>query len=774
MIMKLIKTALMGLLYIICISVNIFGANADQLKEFNNFLLKPSGILNEFQLEDFSLKHKDFELYIQSGKISFIQPFEIDSVKKYFCCFIKGEGSFRFHPIPSIEKFQMQRFFESDSLNRPFDEALLFFDERIYQQLLTASQGETKQNIISDVNQIQDFINHFTKNVVDNYIIKILRNLISHGSDPFLLVNASVKDAGQLIYLYDSYEREEIQLLKRYGKLFQNKFLELICSYSSIAEEDCTNINGINKDEIKVTHYKTNSNVDHKGKYSGVIDMDFTVLVENTQILKFELHPYLKVDSLQDSTGINLNYSRWKMSGKGEGPIYLFLDSPLKKGENITLTFYNHGEISDRHGDIMFVGASSDWYPTYNYRQCATFDMYFRTPKDFGFDAVGEQIRNEIFDDTLFTNYRIKKPTPFASFNIGKFLEFDSTSELGTKVTVHYMKKLHRDLSLNLHISKAKNAESQVAQDVMNCLNLYGQYFGDYINDNITITEIIASHSQAYSGYIQLGLWTWAKSTDDWNYERMFRSHEVAHQWWGAGVGYETYHDKWLSEGFAEYSSLLYLQAVGGNVSLEKLLKQYQEEIYSARKYLLGSGKETGPIALGYRTSSSATRGDFNLLIYNKAAFVLHMLRNLLLDLDNFNEAKFLGIMREYYQTYNGKKATTHDFKKIAEKYAEVDLTWFFKQWVFGNELPTYKFKYKIRKKNDDLYYVTCNIKQEGVSEDFKMLIPIEIEFKNGSKYYMRLTVDKFENQIELPPMDQKPKKIRLNPFFSVLADVKQ
>ena len=35
--------------------------------------------------------------------------------------------------------------------------------------------------------------------------------------------------------------------------------------------------------------------------------------------------------------------------------------------------------------------------------------------------------------------------------------------------------------------------------------------------------------------------------------------HEVAHQWWGHVVGWTTFHDQWLSEGFADFSAGIFL-----------------------------------------------------------------------------------------------------------------------------------------------------------------------------------------------------------------------
>ena len=40
--------------------------------------------------------------------------------------------------------------------------------------------------------------------------------------------------------------------------------------------------------------------------------------------------------------------------------------------------------------------------------------------------------------------------------------------------------------------------------------------------------------------------------------------HEVAHQWFGHSVGWASYHDQWLSEGFAEFAAGLFLQQAVG------------------------------------------------------------------------------------------------------------------------------------------------------------------------------------------------------------------
>jgi len=63
-----------------------------------------------------------------------------------------------------------------------------------------------------------------------------------------------------------------------------------------------------------------------------------------------------------------------------------------------------------------------------------------------------------------------------------------------------------------------------------------------------------------------------------------------------------------LSEGFAEYSGLWYLQAAkNDNELFFDILNEWKSDILNVRDYIFGSGQEAGPIWLGYRTSSSNT-----------------------------------------------------------------------------------------------------------------------------------------------------------------------
>jgi aminopeptidase N len=61
------------------------------------------------------------------------------------------------------------------------------------------------------------------------------------------------------------------------------------------------------------------------------------------------------------------------------------------------------------------------------------------------------------------------------------------------------------------------------------------------------------------------------------NFIQEVTPHEVAHQWWGHIVGWASYHDQWISEGFSDFSASLFLQYTEGG-KLDKYLKFWENQ----------------------------------------------------------------------------------------------------------------------------------------------------------------------------------------------------
>jgi aminopeptidase N len=72
--------------------------------------------------------------------------------------------------------------------------------------------------------------------------------------------------------------------------------------------------------------------------------------------------------------------------------------------------------------------------------------------------------------------------------------------------------------------------------------------------------------------------------------------------------------------------------------------------------------------------------------------------------------------MKDFFTTFQGTQASTEDFKRIVENHFGVDMSWFFNQWVYGTEIPTYSILYKGEQLSNGKYKVHCTIKQKNVS----------------------------------------------------------
>jgi hypothetical protein len=93
-------------------------------------------------------------------------------------------------------------------------------------------------------------------------------------------------------------------------------------------------------------------------------------------------------------------------------------------------------------------------------------------------------------------------------------------------------------------------------------------------------------------------------------------------------------------------------------------------------------------------------------------------------------------------------------------------MDWFFNAWVYGSEVPSYRFDYQISGNT-----VSGRITQSGVSKDFGMLVPIYADFGQGwtrlgtAKMFGNASVDL--GNIQLP---QQPKRMAICALNDVLA----
>ena len=93
-------------------------------------------------------------------------------------------------------------------------------------------------------------------------------------------------------------------------------------------------------------------------------------------------------------------------------------------------------------------------------------------------------------------------------------------------------------------------------------------------------------------------------------------------------------------------------------------------------------------------------------------------------------------MLRDFIATHRNGPVTTEDFKAAVEKHMlpEMNLdgngtmNWFFRQYVYGTALPTYKLEHSVASK-DGQTVLNVKLTQSGVSDGFRMPVPLYVEF---------------------------------------------
>jgi aminopeptidase N len=148
------------------------------------------------------------------------------------------------------------------------------------------------------------------------------------------------------------------------------------------------------------------------------------------------------------------------------------------------------------------------------------------------------------------------------------------------------------------------------------------------------------------------------------------------------------------------------------------------------------------------------------------------MLQRPLQDPVTRNDNRFRSIMHRFYVDFAGRRTTTEDFIETAERATGQDLGWFFDEWVYGTDLPTYRFATMTQQDDLGQYVIHLRVRQEGVPESFRMTVPVLVEFTDGQSGIVRMEVAGPVTEMELPPLAMEPHEITLNPDESVLAKV--
>jgi len=557
-----------------------------------------------------------------------------------------------------------------------------------------------------------------------------------------------------------------------------------------------------------------------RGEISGTSTMTFTS-VSALRVLPINLMGRLRISDVSYSPAAAEAWTPvpWIQEKDDEdSDAAVVFPQPLKEGEKylLKITYGGKDVLTDAGDGNYTVNARASWYPNVGvFNDVAMFDLTFRFPQKYQVVGVGEETGNKVEGDTRISTWKSTTPLRVAGFNFGRFKKLsnnDAPSGMTVDVytnpgTPDIISQINHALEYengadessfglptgptSVRVDTGRLAQAALA-DGINTARTGNAFFGPLASSKrVAITQQSQwSFGQSWPSLIYLPYVAFLDGTTRntlglnglKDFVDLVGPHEFAHQWWGHQVGFRSYHDAWLSEGFAEFTAALVLQQTGGWPAYNKLWEKKRHFILEKPTGGLVTNDAVGPITAGYRLSTWQNRAAYDAMVYEKGAFVLHMLRMAMQDRSRKNpDEEFMAMMSEFAQTYAGKTATTADFQHIAEKHItkQMDLQrngsldWFFRQWVYGTAIPKLDATADVTDAGGGKYHIKATITQSGVPDDFATIVPLYVTFDKGQLARLA-TVPILGNSSKPIEFDaalpMKPKTVSINAMHDVLA----
>src|SRR5215469_3769234 len=717
-----------------------------------------------------------------------------------------GDGNFIIDPPNATERSMLMLLTNGSDFSENFSQAVFRFTDSTYDEIKKAGTAATGG---CDSGTLKDSQNAARHKLKENIDARILEDVLS--PEPGLYVAAFV-----------------------HGKRFNDKELFRIDPHSSGDQVELftfdeskfgtwagfnlssSDHHRIQRRRMHIEHQQLDTTIEKNAALTGKATTTFVASVNGLRVVPFLLFPTLRAESVTGEGGQGLQFVQEDKNDDADFAV--ILPKPLAAGDSYTVTVTYHGKdaVSNEGGGNYFPIARSSWYPNNPngaLGEYSSYDMKFHVPKNMKLAATGALVSESNEGGENVTVWKSEVPQTVAGFNFGKFKMEEAKLANPEYVVQSYANQEPPDWVNSLQhavnddlpttgshmgpgvalgnmsttgLIKKALAEGQVA------VQLYSDYFGPSSYKHLALTQQTAcNYGQSWPELVWIPMCYFFDSTVrhslgmDWGdrgYWKVVTPHEVAHQWWGHTVGFNSYRDQWMSEGFAEMSASLYLQLI------EKNPKKFAEFWNDERELLTERNKEgfraidAGPVTLGYRLSNSRTGFDITRrLIYPKGAYILHMIRMMMWE-PRTGDKPFKETMQDFVNTYRGKAATTEDFKAALEKHmtSQMDiegnhkLDWFFNEYVYGTQLPSYKFDSTLATDPDGTVVLSFNLSQFNVDGKFAMLVPIYLELEDGRVIMLArapmIGSTTFSDKVSLKALKTKPRRAMINYHYDVLA----
>jgi len=476
----------------------------------------------------------------------------------------------------------------------------------------------------------------------------------------------------------------------------------------------------------------------------GNVEMEAQSTIDGLDSIEVDFYSNLVVDSVYTSAGL-LNYSH------ASNKLFIELDGIYNQGESFSFWVRYHGmpvvtgldgfSFDTRINGEKVVATLSEpmsartWWPCKDRPDDKADSMDITITCDTAYFCAsnGKMIDTTRNGDGTWTfDYEVRYPitTYLFSLAIAKYAVWHDWYHYGPTDSMIIVNHVYSDLLL---YSQAKYNVTPGA------IGIFASIFGEYP----FINEKYGHANFEWTGGMEHQTVTSMTGTS-FGFKEQVVVHELGHQWWGDMITCDNWHDIWLNEGFASYCEALYYEFLDS--------EDHYHAYMDSMTYTNG-----GSI---YIIDTTNVWNIFGTIVYDKGAWVLHMLRNVV------GEQDFFDIFPAYYNSaYQYGSATTEDFKNVCESVSGMDLDFFFDEWIYGTYFPKYYWTYMCEPDpNDGKYWTYLSLQQTQNSTPQVFEMPVDLVFTSAAGPDTMVLYNDVRNKTYIFKTDDSTLNLELDP----------
>ncbi|MEP6682084.1 MAG: M1 family aminopeptidase [Parafilimonas sp.] len=462
-----------------------------------------------------------------------------------------------------------------------------------------------------------------------------------------------------------------------------------------------------------VTYYRCNWNIDPAVRYiSGSVTSYFKTTSITNKIV-YDFTNQLTVDSVM--------YHNQQASFLQQSNTTLTITFPVEFGVNKldSVSIYYHGDppasgdftggfTQTTHAGTPVIWTLSEpygaagWWPCRNGLddKADSIDIYITHPSQYKASSNGVLVNTVINGSSTTSHYQSRYPIAsyLVAIAVTNYTVFTNTVQIDGKTLPVIQYAYPESVSLFQSATPV----------VLNALQLYSKYFGDYP----FLKERYGQTQFSWGGGME-------HQTNSFivNAGTNLITHELGHQWFGDKVTCGSWQHIWLNEGFAQWlADMFYTEKVDS--------ANYKSNVQADLFYVVS--QKGGTVLVDDTTNSN--RIFDTRLTYDKGAFLIRMLRWTLGDSLFFKGInKYLTDPKLAYGF-----ARTADLQRNLQQASGQNLNYFFHQWFYGQGYPSFTVKWK-DSSNHKLYFSVSQTTSVPSSVKF-FKVPLPVQVINGEK----------------------------------------